>query len=455
MQQGEIHNFTITDINNEGEGVVRAGNERFVLFVPDALPGEEVVCRIVRVKKNYGLAKVVERRNRSPWRAEPPCPHFGRCGGCQLQHITYESQLKMKTATVRDALSRIGGIKEPQVSECAASPSVWEYRNKVSVPVRRTPGDKFAAGFYKPRSHEIIRLKECKVLLPQLEEKLLRFITALREIGFMGYDESSRDDVINFIRHIVLRQGEFSRESLCGVVGTKKLKGVERKKLADKFQAEFSAANGLIYNVNDSGGNFIWGDNFENVYGVSVMDEILGEYKFRFEISSFFQINSAQTLNLYEKAAELALANSPRKILELYSGVGSLTAFLARGEGKVTAVESWKPASDYIAINAERNGLKNIEACSGKAEEVINSLKGEKYETVVLDPPRTGMTPEAAEAVLKISPERIVYVSCNPATLARDVKLLTYENYKLLTVSPFDMFPQTGHVESVVLLERR
>lgn len=455
MQQGEIHNFTITDVNNEGEGVVRIGDDRFVLFVPDALPGEEAVCRVVRVKKNYGIAKVLERLNSSSDRTTPLCPHFGRCGGCQLQHMTYDAQLKMKTRTVYDALKRIGGVEEPRVGKCISSPSVWGYRNKASVPVQRDRNEKLSAGFYKPRSHEIIHLRECKVLLPELEKNLLRMITALREIGFTGYDEKGQERFMNFIRHIVLRQGKFSGEAHCGVVGTKKLSQAERKKLENKFNTDFPALSGLIYNINSSPGNFIWGEEFETVSGVSEIEEYLDRYRFSFEISSFFQINSQQTVNLYKKATELAAAGRPAKILELYAGVGSLSVFLASRAEKVTAVESWEPAARYIGRNAARNGMNNIEAYSGKAEAFVNGLKQDDYDTVVLDPPRSGCSPDVTNAILQIAPGRIVYISCNPATLARDIKIMLQDKYLIETAQPFDMFPHTGHVEAVVSLTRR
>lgn len=453
MRQGEIHTFTIERTNNEGEGVVRTDGG-FVLFVPDALPGEEVACRVVRVKKNYGLAKALKRANDSPDRTKPRCPHFGRCGGCQLQHMSYEAQLALKTTAVYDALKRIGGIANPAVEKCLPSPSVWGYRNKASLPVQGGRRGNFIAGFYKQRSHDIVQLKECKVLLPGLEKQLLRLVPALREIGFSGYDERKQSKVINFIRHIVMRHGKFSGESLCGVVGTKQLGVAERKSLARKAESDFSQLSGLIYNINRSPGNFIWGDVFETVRGSAVMTECLDKYRFSFEISSFFQINSEQTVNLYKKAAELALASSPGRILELYSGVGSLTAFLAAGADKVTAVESWAPAAGYIIPNTKNNGLNNVEAYSGRAEDLVKELGRSKYETVVLDPPRSGCAPEVIAAILEIAPRRIVYVSCNPATLSRDVKLLANDKYTLETAHPFDMFPQTGHVECVVSMSR-
>lgn len=454
MQQGEIHKFTVTDLNNEGEGVVRAGDERFVLFVPDALPGEEVTCRIVQKKKNYAIAKVLERHTTSPDRVAPQCPHFGRCGGCQLQHMNYDAQLRMKTKTVYDALKRIGGAEEPPVADCAPSPSIWGYRNKASVPVQRTAKEKFRAGFYKPRSHEIVPFEVCPVLLPELEQKMKAVISIFKENGFSGCDETHIKDVTNFIRHIVIRQGKFSGESLCGVVGTKKMTENRQKQfsaLESKIKPLF---NGLIYNENASTGNFIWGDQFTTLYGTSTMKETLHGLDFSFEVSSFFQINSEQTENLYQFAAKHALEDSPENILELYSGVGSLTAFLAKGAKQVTAIESWEPAAKYLEENAKVNGLDNIESHFGKSEDVIKDLSHNHYNVVVLDPPRTGCQPEVIDAILQIKPQKIVYVSCNPATLARDIKPLLAQSYKLQTAQPFDMFPQTGHVECVACLQK-
>lgn len=433
----------ITDINNEGEGVVRVGDERFVLFVPDALPGEEVTCRVTRVKKNYGTAKALERHNDSPDRTPPRCPHFGRCGGCQLQHMNYDAQLRLKTKTVIDALTRIGGIEKPPVENCVPSPSQWGYRNKASLPVQNFARGGFIAGFYKPRSHDIVPFETCPVLLPKLEVNIKTVLSYLQ-----------KTNLTNFIRHIIFRTAQFTDESLCGVVGSRNLRKTEIEELKKLAAKNSSLINGLIYNKNISEGNFIWGDEFTTLYGASVMKEAIGDFKYTFEISSFFQINSAQTQNLYKQAAELALEGSPQNILELYSGVGSLTAYLAKGAKSVTAVESWEPAAKYMKENAAQNNLSNITPHSGRAEDIAAALAENKYDAVVLDPPRTGCQPEVIDAIVKISPKRIVYVSCNPATLARDIKPLTANGYELTSAQPFDMFPQTGHVETVCQLSR-
>ena len=453
MIQGDKIKVTISDLNNEGEGVVRAGDERFVVFVADALPGEEVEARLVTKKKNYGTAKVLRRLSESPERITPACGIFGRCGGCQLQHISYGAQLRMKRKTVVDALERIGGIEAPNVHECVPSPELWGYRNKASLPVQSLGGESLRAGFYRPRSHDIIPYSDCPVLLPQINRNLNGLLTALREEGFCGAREGRRSLPNELIRHIVVRQAQFGEDSLCAVIGRRPLSKKEEKSLRSAAQ-KIKGLSGMVYNINDSPGNFIWGGRTIPIYGAELMSERLGRYNFTFEASSFFQVNSAQALSLYEYAAGLALDGAPGKILELYSGVGSLTAFLAAGGAEVTAVESWLPAAKYIAGNAERNGIKKIVPHTAQAEDIAESLSGSRCDVVVVDPPRSGCDEKVIAAMLKAVPERIVYVSCNPATLARDIKRLAEGGYTPLEARPFDMFPQTGHVETVCLLSK-
>lgn len=453
MLQGEIKKFKITEINNEGEGIVRLGDERFVVFVPDALPKEEVTCRIVQAKKNYAVAKVIERYNNSPIRIKPLCPVYGKCGGCQLQHIDYESQLELKKKTVYDAIKRIGGVPDPSVGKCIPSPSQWGYRNKASIPVHAERRDKFIAGFYKNRSHDIVPFIGCPVLLPKLESNVASIINDFKKAGFEGWNEKDQH-LMGFIRHLVFRTARFSYHSLGGAVAGRSADRNEMRKLASIAAGHSDVLRGMIFNKNISKGNFIWGDEFSTIYGEPVMQEMLGKYRFNFEISSFFQINSEQALELYKYAAKMAEGVSPENILELYSGVGTLTAFLSEGAKHVTAVEEWPQASKYLEINAKLNGLNNIKGYSGSAEDVSESLSDEKFDTVVMDPPRTGCDPRVIAAIMKIAPGKIVYVSCGPATLARDIKMLISNGYKIKTIQPFDMFPQTGHVETVVTMLR-
>ena len=453
MLQGEIKKFKITEINNEGEGIVRLGDKRFVVFVSDALPEEEVTCRIVQAKKNYATAKVIERHNESSIRIKPLCPVYGKCGGCQLQHIDYPSQLELKRKTVHDAIKRIGGVSDPSVDGCIPSPSQWGYRNKASIPVQSDRREKFLAGFYKNRSHDIVPFIGCPVLLPKLESNVASIISDLKKAGFEGWNENDKH-LMGFIRHIVFRTARFTDHSLCGVVAGRSAERNEIRKLASIAAGHSSVLRGMIFNKNLSKGNFIWGDEFSSVHGEPVMQEVLGKYRFNFEISSFFQINSEQALDLYKYASKMAAGEFPGNILELYSGAGTLTAFLSEVGKHVTAVEEWPQASKYLEINAKLNELNNITGHSGSAEDVAEALSGEKFDTIVLDPPRTGCDPRVIASIIKISPQKIVYVSCGPATLARDIKSLISNGYTIMNIQPFDMFPQTGHVETVVTMSR-
>lgn len=453
MLQGEIKKFKITEINNEGEGIVRLGDERFVVFVPDALPEEEVTCRIVQAKKNYATAKVIERQNDSPIRIRPLCPVYGKCGGCQLQHIDYDSQLELKTKTVFDAIRRIGGVSDACVNKCIPSPSQWGYRNKASLPVQTDHRERFLAGFYKNRSHDIVPFTGCPVLLPNLEANISSIINDFKDCGLRGWNDKN-NNLMGFIRHLVFRTAKFSNQSLCGVVGGRSANRDELRKLKSIAAGHSDDLNGMVFNKNLSKGNFIWGNEFSSIHGENVMQEVLGKYRFNFEISSFFQINSEQALELYKYASRMAAGNYAENILELYSGAGTLTAFLSDGAKHVTAVEEWSQASKYLKINAELNGLNNITGHSGSAEDISEVLSGEKFDTIVLDPPRTGCDPRVIASMLKIAPNKIVYVSCGPATLARDIKSLISNGYAIKNIQPFDMFPQTGHVETVVSMSR-
>ena len=443
----------ITGINSEGEGIARTGEDGFVLFVPGVLPGEEAEVRIVLKKKNYAAAKVIRRINDSPFRRAPRCPAFGRCGGCSLQHLSYPSQLLLKKETLKASLERIGGIEDPQIFDCVPSPSEWRYRNKASIPVQCAAGESIRAGFYKTRSHDIVPYRDCAIAAAEINEKTAEILSVLRKSGFRGVRRDGAGGSREVIRHIVLRKARFTDDMLCAVICARALSPAETKALREALAA-VGGLTGAVCNINTSSGNFIWGEKSFPLFGSGTMREKLGEYEFIFEAGSFFQVNSEQTLALYNYAATLALEGSPSKILELYAGTGSMTAFLASGGAEVTAVESWEPAARYIAENAALNGIKTITPVTARSEDIIENLCGRYFNAVVLDPPRAGCDEKVTETLSAMKSERIVYVSCNPATLARDIKRLAEYGYKFMHAKPFDMFPQTAHVESVVSLTR-
>jgi len=452
MLQGDIIEVEVTGVNNEGEGIARVGDNDFVLFVPNALPGEKVSARIVTLKKKYGIAKVLKRYNDSQDRVTPKCPSFGLCGGCQMQHLSYEAQLKLKTQTVYDALTRIGGEVQPKVEKCIASPDIWHYRNKASIPTQKDFKQSLKLGFYKKRSHDVIEFKCCPVLFKDMEREILNFKNFFGANGLNGYNEKQPNNVNNFIRHLVFRFSKFTKAaSACLVVN--RGPNTKEKNILSRIKPIYTL-NGVILNKNNKDSNFIWGDKDICISGVKTLSEKLGHFKFSFEISSFFQVNPEQAKNIYEYAAGKAKEYGAQNILELYAGIGTLSCFLAENARSVTAVESWKAASKYIAKNARQNNLNNVKVYEDTAEKVATELSNEKFDTIVLDPPRTGCDKSVIDAIAKISPHTVIYVSCNPATLARDTKLLAENVFKLISAQPFDMFPQTGHVETVAVIEK-
>lgn len=444
----------IVGVNSEGEGIARPQGEG-VVFVKDALSGEVVKARILEAKKHYAFARQVEILTPSKERSLPRCPVYSHCGGCQLQHATYAKQLEIKKEILEDALKRIAGfLPEGGIASCVPSPKAWNYRNKTSLPVTFDRSS-LRMGFYKKASHEVVPFSSCPVLetpLDDLVRKAKAFVAQLTKNPRLSS---------LFPRFIVGRYGTFSKESLLGFVlpvfPDKPLERVLAKLASRTFETEISSnlLKGILLNENPNSGNFIWGPLFHTLLGKPRMLEKLASWSYELDISSFFQINSSQALQVFQYVEKLVSSSSPRTILELYCGVGSLTAFLASHTEKVTAVEEWPPAVRLLKKNLVKNRLKNVTVLAGAAESILKDLEAQcDYETVVLDPPRTGCDPKVLSSIIRMKIPRIVYISCKPATLARDVRLLGDGGYRFLSAQPFDLFPQTAHVETVALLER-
>ena len=460
MRPGETITFDIASINSEGEGIARHGEEGFVVFVPGALPGERVTCRVMKTGKKYATAKVLSVDSPSAMRTVPPCPIFGRCGGCQLQHASYALQLEIKAMILHDALRRIGGIEWQGPIKCVPSPQEWGYRNKTTLPVQSTGTSRsksLASGYYERRSHKIVPFTNCAVLEPNLERVIRDTIDFLSSSGFKGYNESTKTGEI---RHIAARSNASATEAelLVGCVAAKDPGSREYGKLKNLQQSLAKRNPGLkgsVLNIKTGADNFIWGPIFKPLSGKRFIRQQLGEYKFDVDISAFFQINTAQTEQLFSRVRALIAPFSAKKILELYSGVGSLTAYIAGSCESLDAVEEWRPAAKLLADNMELNGLGNVSLHMDAVEKFMQGTETD-YDLIVLDPPRTGCDETVVEGIKRIAPEGIVYVSCNPATLARDIARLTSDGaYALESIAAFDMFPQTAHVESVALLRKK
>ena len=445
----------INSISSDGTGIART--ERGIIFVQGALPGEVVKAELVAKKKDFAVAKIFEIVEASPGRVAPRCKYYGHCGGCQLQHADYETQLKLKAQIVRDAMTRIGGFEKNLFENltCQASPLFWGYRNKAAFPVQNLNG-RIATGFYRAGTHRPELIKQCPVNAPRLNEIYGAILDGLdglekekNKFPLDGYDERTNKGKL---RHIIARTGINTGESLLSFVINGKLSPKSVKSLA--YLGELSSPDTITLNHNSKPGNVILGSYTENLKSSGIITERLGNFKLNFDTVSFFQVNTGQAEKLFSYASGL-VEEGAKNILELYSGVGSLTCWLAERSQRVTSVEEWRGAVRMAAKNLAVNNFENVNALCGRSEEVIEDLKLEnKFDAVVLDPPRDGCDRRVLEAIKNFKAPQIIYVSCNPATLARDCKILSSFGYDLKTIKAFDMFPQTAHVETVVLMSR-
>ncbi|WP_350449432.1 23S rRNA (uracil(1939)-C(5))-methyltransferase RlmD [Aminobacterium mobile] len=444
----------IDALSNDGNGIAREKNSSYVYFVPGALPGERVRVTVLQKKKTYGIADVEEILSPHPQRVEPKCRWYSLCGGCQLQHFSYNAQLEAKKDFVRDAFRRIAHMNiEDILSPCVPSPRQWGYRNKASFPVQGTK-DGIETGFYRRRSHDLVPIDFCPLLEPALNEIYVYMREALPALGILPYNEKNHSGML---RHLVFRYGSFSKEAAICFVCRRRLSKKDNKnirELWEKFQGENINVAGVLVNHNPHRGNAILGRHSTILSGRSWLREYLDSLEIRYEATAFLQVNSYQAKQLYQYGVHSLRSSSADHLLELYAGVGSMTLFFAPAAAQITAVEEWSSAVEAMKENAKINRFSNIKVCGGRAEEIISSLKG-PFEAVILDPPRSGCAPEVISKILELSPAKILYVACNPATLARDISRLCGEGrYTLKSLQPFDMFPQTAHVECVALIER-
>ena len=451
MKRGDIITAGISRVNSEGEGIALrdgGGGKNFVIFVRVALPGETVKCRVERVSRNYASAAALEITDSSPDRTSPACQSYGTCGGCQLQHVSYEAQVAIKRKILSDAMRGIGKI-DPGEIECVPSDFQWGYRGKTTMPVGRF------AGYYEQRSHRIVPFERCPVLESSLERVISEMIAAHASSGFTGYDERSGS---GDIRALAARSGDGkTRNVLAGVVARRDFSRREFGALRNIHQKLLSgnpALSGSVLNVKTSADNFVWGTVFKPLCGAKSVVASLGGDRFQLDISSFFQVNRHQAERIFSRAAGEVSRSGASEVLELYSGAGGLTAYLARAAERVDAVEEWRPASRLLLNNMELNGIGNVKVFAEPAESFASDgerMKPGRYGAVVLDPPRTGAHESVIAGIIDASPGIVIYVSCNPATLARDVSRLAGA-YRVESLTAYDMFPQTSHVESLCVL---
>ncbi|MCM8710134.1 23S rRNA (uracil(1939)-C(5))-methyltransferase RlmD [Clostridium sp. SYSU_GA19001] len=450
IEKNKDYIIDIIGMGYEGEGVGKLNN--FTIFVQGALIGETVKVKIVKVAKNYAYGKLLDIIKQSFHRREPICSIYKRCGGCQMQHMSYEAQLQFKTERVKEVIARIGKLKDVTVHPVIGMEEPYRYRNKVQLPVGKVNGE-VQIGFYAPRSHDIVNMETCYI-----QDKIADKVISLTKEWIIKYNietyDENEDD--GNIRHIMVRRG-FKTKEVMVVIVTRQDKLPYYEEFVDLITKNIQGIKSIIQNVNHKKTNVILGEKNKTLWGSDVITDYIGKFKFNISPLSFFQVNPVQTEVLYNKALEYAGLSGNETVFDAYCGTGTISLFLSQKAKKVYGVEIVPQAIEDAKKNALQNNVDNVEFLTGESEKVIPELieKGIKAQVVVVDPPRKGCERSLLEAIANMVPERIVYVSCDAATLARDLGILQELNYKTIEVQPVDNFPQTAHVECVVLITKK
>ncbi|WP_425589607.1 23S rRNA (uracil(1939)-C(5))-methyltransferase RlmD [Fictibacillus terranigra] len=436
-------------INGEGVGFYK----RTVVFVPGALPGEEITAQIEKVYPNRAEAKVKSIRKKSKERVVPPCPIYEQCGGCQLQHLSYEGQLKEKQDVVRQAFERYTKIKPENLplKTTIGMEHPWEYRNKSQLQTAKDK-EKVIAGLYGLNSHRIIDLDQCMVQHPETVRVTNAVKKILEDLNIPIYDEKKRTGII---RTIVVRTG-FETEETQLVLVTAQQKIPRKELLVSEIKKRLPYITSIVQNVNDKKTSIIFGDKTLPLEGPETIGEKLGELSFDLSARAFFQLNPKQTVKLYDEAKKAAKLSGTEKVVDAYCGAGTIGLWLAPDAREVRGMDVIAESIRNAKENAKRHGFANTHYETGKAEEILPKWlkEGWQPDVIVVDPPRTGCDQAFLKTVGKIKPKRMVYVSCNPSTLAKDVHMLISEGFKVESLTPVDMFPHTAHVEVVCSLVR-
>ncbi|MCY6371250.1 23S rRNA (uracil(1939)-C(5))-methyltransferase RlmD [Clostridium ganghwense] len=445
IEKNQEYVVEITGLGYEGEGVAKIDN--YAIFIHGAMIGEKVRVKIVKVKKNFAFGKLLEVLEASTVRTEPVCSIYKRCGGCSLQHMSYEAQLEFKKNRVRDVLERIGKLEDYVLHDTLGMKEPYRYRNKVQLPVGEENGE-IKIGFYAPRSHNIIDMDTCYIQ-DEIADKVVKLTKEwMNKFNLKAYNE---EDNSGIVRHIMIRRG-FKTKEVMVVIVTRQNSFPYKEEFVELIRENIKEVTSIVQNINHKKTNVILGEKCITLYGEDFISDYIGEFKFNISPLSFFQVNPIQTEVLYNKALEYADLSGKEVVFDAYCGTGTISLFLSKKANKVYGVEIVQQAIENAKINAKQNNINNVEFQVGKSEEAIPELikNGIKADVVVVDPPRKGCDKVLLEAITEMKPERIVYVSCDPSTLARDLAILKEEGYKTVEVQPVDMFPQTGHVETVV-----
>ena len=450
-RKNDIVTLEIVDCGTDGEGIGKA--DGFTVFVKDAVIGDTVTAKIMKAKKNYGYGRLMEILNASPYRVEPVCPSARQCGGCQLQAVSYEEQKVFKEKKLRGHLERIGGFTELPMEPLIGMDEPYHYRNKAQFPVGRNKEGRIVTGFYAGRTHAIIENRDCALGIPQNKDVLDRVIAHMEKYNIAPYDEATGKGLV---RHIFVRYGFFTGELMvCLIINGQDLP--HQRELVEKL-CEIPGMTSISLNMNKKRSNVILGDKVKTIWGEDYITDKIGDISYEISPLSFFQVNPKQTWKLYSKALEYADLHGEETVWDLYCGIGTISLFLAQNAKFVRGVEIVPAAIEDAKRNAQINHIENVEFFVGKAEEVLPreyEKNGVYADVIVVDPPRKGCDEMLLKTILKMQPKRVVYVSCDSATLARDLRFLCDNGYELKKVCGVDQFPQTVHVETVVLLSHK
>ena len=448
LEKNKIYEAVISDYTSEGQGVAKI--EGCAVFIPNAIVGEVCRVRIEKAQKTWAAGKIVEILERSPHRINRICPVAKLCGGCNFHHMDYEEESRLKSERVRACLNRMGGENLDTVPILAA-PDTTCYRNKAQYPVSVNKGKAYA-GFFKAGTHQVIENDRCSILPEQMDAVKDAVIDYVNQYKVSVYDEVAHEGLL---RHIYVRRGAVSGQILvCLSINGRNIP--KREALLARLK-KIEGFTTLVLTVNTKKGNVVLGDEYITLYGPGYIEDTLCGLNFRLSPRSFYQVNHHQAQRLYNAAIEQAEITKDDLVLDLYCGVGTITLCMAKAAGKVIGVEVVPQAVEDAKDNAMRNGIENAEFFCGDAGEAALALEQQGIipDVVVVDPPRKGLNADAIEAMAKMSPRRIVYVSCDPATLARDVALLKEKGYAVKNAQAADLFPRCAHVESIVCLCRQ
>ncbi len=451
LKKNEIYQAEIVDYTTEGSGVCKING--MAVFVPSSAVGDKAEVKILKTAKNYAFGKIEKILSPSPNRISCDCDIFGKCGGCTFRHISYESELAFKQKRVFDSLTRIGGIDGSLIADIIGAAESDCYRNKAQLPVTTDNDGKVCVGFFAPRSHRVIPLNDCQLQSRAFAPVIKLFLDWANENKIAPYDETSHTGIL---RHLYLRYAEKTNELMvCIVANAQELR--KEKQLVKILSEHLPNLKSIVLNTNTDKTNVITGKRCRTLYGDGYITDILCGMKFRISPLSFYQVNRSQAEKLYQKAAEFANLNKHETLLDMYCGTGTIGLTMAKYVKNLIGVEIIPQAVEDAKNNAFLNDISNAEFICADAAQAAETLRKRniKPDCIVLDPPRKGCESSLIETIFGMSPKRVVYVSCDPATLARDIKLFSEKGYFVRKAVPVDLFPRTTHVETVVLLRRK